>query len=98
MMLKNRKSLNINQALWLSVLIISLLIQLADYGSVARFDRELISSGHYWLILSGHFVHLNWSHWALNMAGLAIVAFFFSTYGVIYQWLFVFLYRLCLLA
>jgi len=87
MTLKIIKSLNINQALWLSVLVLTLSIQLADYGSFVRFDRQLVIQGDYWLLLSGNFAHLNWSHWALNMAGLAIVALFFSGYGSILQWL-----------
>jgi rhomboid family GlyGly-CTERM serine protease len=37
-------------------------------------------------------VHLNWTHWALNMAGLVIVAVFFSLYGSILDWLFVLLF------
>jgi rhomboid family GlyGly-CTERM serine protease len=42
-------------------------------------------------LLSGHIVHLNWSHWLLNMAGLAIVAFFFSSHASLKQWLLVIL-------
>jgi len=37
-------------------------------------------------------VHLNWAHWALNMAGLVIVAVFFSLYGSLLDWLFVLLF------
>ena len=88
-MLKNKISLNIIQVIWLLVLFITLVIQLAGFESLLRFDRQLIIQGDYWLLLSGHFVHLNWAHWSLNMAGLAIVAFFFSAYGTVLDWLFV---------
>jgi rhomboid family GlyGly-CTERM serine protease len=54
-----------------------------------RFDRTLIAQGDFWLLFSGHLVHLNWTHWALNMAGLGIVAVFFSPYASLRQWLWV---------
>lgn len=38
-----------------------------------RFDRDGIDSGEVWRLVSGHFVHLGWSHFALNAAGLALV-------------------------
>jgi rhomboid family GlyGly-CTERM serine protease len=38
-----------------------------------RFDREGISSGELWRVVTGHFVHLGWPHFALNAAGLALV-------------------------
>jgi len=38
-----------------------------------RFDRDAIGSGQIWRLLTGHFVHLGWPHFALNGAGLALV-------------------------
>ena len=40
-----------------------------------RFDRSGIDGGGYWRLLTGHFVHLGWSHFALNAAGLGLVWF-----------------------
>ena len=77
--------------LWLSLLLISFVMQAFDWVSVWRFNRRLVEQGDVWLLLSGHIVHLNWSHWALNMAGLAIVAFFFSSHASVKQWLVVIL-------
>ncbi len=73
--------------LWLLIVLLSAALQAADLVPVWRFDRRLISDRHYWLLFSAHMVHLNWTHWALNMAGLGIVAFFFSSYGRLWQWL-----------
>ena len=87
MTIKNRTTFTRVHWLWVAILLATLIIQLARWGDYVRYDRNLIASGHFWLFLSGHFVHLNWPHWALNMAGLAIVAFFFSAYGVILHWL-----------
>lgn len=85
-----------NHALWLFILLLSLFLQATGLVHAWRFDRTLIEQHQYWLLFSGHFVHLNWGHWALNMAGLAIVAFFFSPYGSVLQWLWVlFVSSLC---
>jgi len=35
--------------------------------------RQLLQNGDYWLILTGNFVHLNWSHLVLNLVGLLLV-------------------------
>lgn len=87
--IRNRISIHGNHGLWLLILLLSLSLQAGDYVSSWRYDRNLIADGHYWLLMSGNIVHLNWAHWALNMAGLAIVAFFFSPYGNVVHWVFV---------
>jgi rhomboid family GlyGly-CTERM serine protease len=89
--MRNRISVHWNHSLWLVILVLSLSLQAGGHATSWRYDLNLINDGHYWLMLSGHFVHLNWTHWALNMAGLAIVAFFFSPYGNVMQWLLVIL-------
>lgn len=90
--IKNRISAQWNHVLWLFLFVICFSLQSAGQVSTFQFDRVLIDQGHYWLLLTGHLVHLNWTHWALNMAGLVIVAVFFSLYGNILDWLFVLLF------
>jgi len=82
--------LNLNHGLWLSVLIITLIIQLAHWQEYVRYDRGLIEHGDYWLLITGHFSHFNWMHWLLNSVGLVIVALFFSAYGTLVHWICVF--------
>lgn len=77
--------------------LISLLLQAFDLIDDWRFDRDLVAQGKVWLVFSGHIVHMNWSHWWLNMAGLAIVAFFFSTHAGFGQWLTVVLVSACVI-
>jgi rhomboid family GlyGly-CTERM serine protease len=57
------------------IMAFSLLFELAaDPGRVAlRFDRAGIAGGEFWRLLTGHFVHLGWTHWALNVLGLILV-------------------------
>lgn len=50
-----------------------IVLQLVGLDQVLRFDRQLLQGGNFWLILTGNFVHLNWSHLFLNLAGLALV-------------------------
>ncbi|MCW9059855.1 MAG: rhombosortase [Gammaproteobacteria bacterium] len=38
------------------------------------YQRESLLSGQWWHLLTAHFAHANFAHWALNMAGLAIIA------------------------
>ncbi len=76
--------------LWLTLFIVSLVLQI-NWVNDWRFDRDLIQQGQVWLLFSGHIVHLSWSHWLLNMAGLAIVAIFFSKHASVKQWLLVIL-------
>ena len=90
--IKNRISAQWNHVLWLFLFVLCFSLQSAGMINTLQFDRGLIGQGHYWLLLTGHLVHLNWVHWALNMAGLVIVAVFFSLYGNIIDWLFVLLF------
>lgn len=64
-----------NRAVQLAIAVAVLCIGLQWLGldQILRFDRQLLQSGNYWLILSGNFVHLNWSHLFLNLAGLVLV-------------------------
>jgi len=85
-LLKFRYRYHSSHLLWLIIFIVSLVLQI-NWVDSWRFNRELVEQGQLWLLFSGHIVHLNWSHWALNMAGLAIVAFFFSAHAGVKQWL-----------
>ena len=94
--LKFRYRYHPSHVLWLSIFIISLLLQI-NWVENWRFNRDLVEQGHVWLLFSGHIVHLNWSHWALNMGGLAIVAFFFSSHASVRQWLAVLFVSACVI-
>ena len=87
--IKNRISVQWVHILWLFLFIICFTLQSLDLVGSFQFDRHQIEKGNYMSFLTGHLVHLNWSHWGLNMAGLAIVAIFFSLYGSLLDWLFV---------
>lgn len=41
--------------------------------SLLRFDRDGITGGEWWRLLTGNVVHLGWNHLLLNLAGLALI-------------------------
>ena len=96
-LLKFRYQHHSSHILWLCLFLLSFFLQALDWVDSWRFNRELVEQGDVWLLFSGHIIHLNWSHWLLNMAGLAIVAFFFSTHASVKQWLLVILASVCII-
>ncbi len=72
-------------ALCIGLLCIAL--QYAGLADSLRFDRESIDSGHWWLLLTGNFVHLGSSHLWMNMAGLALVVALVWQHFSALQWL-----------
>lgn len=65
-------------AAWQPLLLAVLVLLLAAGGEPLRaalaFDREAIGAGQWWLLLSGHFVHLGAVHTLLNALGLLALA------------------------
>ncbi len=45
---------------------------------ILPYNRSALEAGEAWRALTGHFIHLGWSHYFLNMAGLIAV---WSLYG-----------------
>jgi len=68
---------SVAQRWWLPAIVLIAAVALQLAGELGRdwlrFDREGIRSGELWRLITGHFVHLGWPHFALNGAGLALV-------------------------
>jgi len=47
---------------------------------VLEFNRELISNGQYWRLLTGNFLHTNGWHLLFNLAGLVLLHLLFGQY------------------
>ena len=50
----------------------------AEQRDWLRYDRDAILAGQYYRLVSGHFVHLGWQHFALNIAGLVLGTWLFG--------------------
>jgi rhomboid family GlyGly-CTERM serine protease len=54
-----------------------------DARLLLRYERELIAHGEWWRLITGHLVHLGWTHLALNVMGLALMwALFYPDYSL----------------
>ncbi len=51
-----------------------------------RYERGAIIGGEWWRLLTGHLVHLSWSHLGLNLAGLALVWMLVGAYWSVRAW------------
>ena len=71
--------------LWLTLIALCFFLQFMQ--DTAAFDRGLIERGEVWRFLSGHFTHLNWSHFGLNMGGVIMLMVFFANYQSNAYWL-----------
>ena len=72
------------------VVVAAMLALAGDTGrELLRFERAAIAAGEIWRLLSGHFVHLGWSHAALNTAGLLLIWYLVSGRFTATSWLIV---------
>jgi rhomboid family GlyGly-CTERM serine protease len=64
-------------------------LQYAGLDDVLRWERSLIDQGHWWLLLTGNFVHLGQSHLWMNIAGFVLVVALVWAHFSAKQWLLV---------
>ena len=51
-----------------------------------RYDRDAIMDGEIWRIITGHFVHLGWKHFIMNIAGLILIWLLFGRLMTTWKW------------
>src|SRR5262245_13977247 len=73
-----RPDLDIVRDRWIVPALVTVLILAAALGGDAirmelRYERAAVFRGELWRLVTGHIVHLGWSHTLLNLAGLALV-------------------------
>lgn len=68
---------------------ICLLLMLApkDLQTALYLDLAAFRNGEYWRALSGHFVHLSWSHCLLNVGGLIVLQQLYGRHYAHWRWL-----------
>jgi rhomboid family GlyGly-CTERM serine protease len=75
--------------LGLALLMTALALASSQLTPLLRFDRAALQAGEFWRLLTGHLVHLGWSHLTLNLAGLALAWGLVGTSLTIPAWLMV---------
>ncbi len=80
------------QSAWiLPGLVAGLCAALAIAGDPARawlrYDRQGIADGEFWRLVTGHFVHLGWSHFILNLLGLLLIWYLVGSHLRVTNWL-----------
>ena len=74
-------------ALGLVLAVAAALELLGDPGrELLRYDRAAIASGDIWRLLSGHLVHLGWSHLLLNAVGFLLIGYLVAAFFNLRQW------------
>jgi len=71
----------------IALAVAALLVLTGDWGrELLRYDRPAIAAGEFWRLISGHFVHLGWSHFALNGIGLVLICYLVAARFRSWQW------------
>ena len=88
-MIQSFKNLYLSSAhrLALALALLCVSLQYAGLADTLRFERSDIDSGHWWLLLTGNFVHLGSSHLWMNLAGFALVVALVWQHFSAKQWL-----------
>lgn len=69
-----------------AMLAIMVILQLFDVHDL-RYQYDWLPNGEFWRLLSAHWVHVNWMHLILNVAGLLLCMAITSPRWSIRQWI-----------
>ena len=80
---------------WIFVFGVAVLLLGLGFGEdsareTLRYQRDRVESGEVWRFLSGHFVHLGWSHIGLNLSGWILIAWVFGRDYRFGEWMFLY--------
>jgi rhomboid family GlyGly-CTERM serine protease len=85
-MLLSIKRITPQMGLLLVLFVACVVLQWSGLAQSLRYDRIAIHGGQWYRLLSANLLHLNAIHLWLNMAGLLLVAIFFSRYLSVLRW------------
>jgi len=73
---------------WIPVLIFILFMAVFQFmgAEILRYQTSLIADLQLWRLLTGHWVHANWMHYALNMGGLLLCFALTDVKWSVWQW------------
>jgi len=81
-------SLTRNSGVPLTIIIVSFAMALGGTNGALwfRYDRDAIMAGEIWRLITGHFVHLGWKHFIMNIAGLILIWLLFGRLMSTLKW------------
>jgi rhomboid family GlyGly-CTERM serine protease len=81
-------SLMANSGVPLTIILVSFAFALSGPSGNLwfRYDRDAIMAGEIWRIITGHFVHLGWKHFIMNVAGLILIWLLFGRLMSTWKW------------
>lgn len=79
-----RRGLGAAAGLALIMLLVQLLPQ--AWQDQLRYERAAVAAGQVWRLATANLVHLGWSHFALNLAGLGLIAWIFGPDRSAWRW------------
>lgn len=90
---KDQRNANLRHC-WIGAGIIVIATMLLETGGdtvreLLAYKRDPLVAGQLWRLVTGHFVHLGWTHLLLNLAGLALVVWVVGHAFGWLRWLFV---------
>ncbi len=69
------------------MILLLLFLLCVDVNAALQFSRDGIQAGQWWRLISGHFVHMNVVHGALNVAVFIVFSFSLGAYLSLLRWL-----------
>lgn len=75
-------------ATFVVVALFAMSLQFAGGAQWASLIPARVNGGEIWRLLSAHFVHTNWQHYLMNMAGIASCLFVFRHDVAVKDWIF----------
>ncbi len=83
--------ISLPRTIWQPLLIATICLALQIWGDPQwlRYQRALLWDGELWRFFTANFIHIGWSHWSMNMAGLALVYMLVGVQFGVWQWLFI---------
>ncbi len=72
---------------WLALLSASAMLFPDNVRTNLYLDFGQVLDGEIWRIISGHFSHLSWTHWLMNMLGLVLLQQLYGEHFSNWRWL-----------
>lgn len=74
--------------IFIAIFIISISLQLFDTNAWSKLVPSYVDKGQIWRLLTAHFIHINWQHFSMNMAGVMLCLIVFRDDVKVTHWVY----------